>query len=879
MFTEKINMKRFTAILLLAFGMLLLPDYSAQAQWFKSKRAAAKAQRDKEKSKTPYDKIVKADKAESVHGPLLSLHKSEGKIYMEIPTADLGKDMLLASTTSSVSTPQLGTTGFKQSNPVHVRFVQKDSTIVMEVVNTSFVYDKVKEPNLVEADRLNFGNISFLKFDISAHSNDKKAVLFDVSSFFLEDNRFFPVAERRVGPYSVNANLKSNLTRITGLKVFEDNATIKVRRTYSVSLSDSKGNSPLSDYPATFDITFTLLKLPEVPMTPRLADTRLGVFQTRLFVSDTVVGKIVETGFVNRWRIEPSDMEAYLAGKLTKPVKPIVFYIDSAFPAEWKEPIRQGILRWNKAFERIGFKDAVEARDYPTDDPEFDPDNLKYSCLRYIPVAIENAMGPSWVDPRSGEIINASVFVYNDVTKLINSWRFVQTAQVDPRVRSKKMPDEIIASTLQYVVAHEIGHTLGFMHNMAASSAFPVDSLRSASFTQKYGTTPSIMDYARFNYVAQPGDEGVAFEPPFLGVYDYFLVKWTYLPFPHLGGDFRREFIELDKIVKEHEGDPMYRHGVQQFELRIDPSAIEEDLGDDPVKAGGYGMRNLEYIMAHLDEWITDDEDSNHKAALYEEIVGQALRYATNVFMNVSGVYLSQTSESSNLLRTKVVAKEKQRASALWLLRKSLEFDKLGNPSLEKKLYAAANRPFSLYQKYIMSMALAATGKLTFTHYLDSTSYSPLEYSRDVYDFVFDKTIRGDETLTESERTLQRVYVETIARTLESQTQIAIPFALSQSMSEELPIRKYACCADHAHHAQGDPRVSYSGHTLLGFGQGYGEPTELWTATINDAEIYIMSNIQETAALLEKAIARTGDAELKLHYTTLLSKLKQSGRL
>ena len=208
------------------------------------------------------------------------------------------------------------------------------------------------------------------------------------------------------------------------------------------------------------------------------------------------------------------------------------FYIDNTFPEKWKPYLREGVTQWNELFEQIGFKDVVAAKDFPTDDPEFDPDNIKYSCVRYAPSSIENAMGPSWVDPRSGEILNASVYLYHNVIKLISNWLFVQTAQADKDVRTVNIPDEMVGDALRYVLSHEIGHCLGFMHNMGASSTFPVDSLRSPEFTQKYGTTPSIMDYARFNYVAQPGDKerGVKLTPPRFGEYDKYLIKWTYTP-------------------------------------------------------------------------------------------------------------------------------------------------------------------------------------------------------------------------------------------------------------------------------------------------------------------------------------------------------------
>jgi hypothetical protein len=293
-------------------------------------------------------------------------------------------------------------------------------------------------------------------------------------------------------------------------------------------------------------------------MRPRLADSRIGIFLTDMSRINGKKDKIEDFSVINRWNIQPKDLEAWKRGELVEPVKPIVFYLDDAFPALWREPIRRGVLRWNKAFEKIGFKNVMHIEDFPKDDPEFDPDNLKYSCIRYVPAAVANAMGPSWVDPRSGEIINASVLMYNDVVKLAANWRFVQTAQVDERVRGKELPDDVFQESLEYILAHEVGHCLGLMHNMAASSAFPVDSLRSASFTQQHGTTPSIMDYARFNYVAQPGDKGVKLTPPDLGPYDDYVIKYAYTPLPD-----KKDMFDEEKTIRgwidEKVGDPIYR--------------------------------------------------------------------------------------------------------------------------------------------------------------------------------------------------------------------------------------------------------------------------------------------------------------------------------
>ena len=399
------------------------------------------------------------------------------------------------------------------------------------------------------------------------------------------------------GPYRVDADLKPEWIKVTSLKSFANNACISMERNYVTNMTGNSGGVAISNHPVSIGVQFTLALLPEDKMTPRLSDTRLGYFLTpKSIVNDSLID---HASFINRWRVEPKDPAAYFAGQLSEPVKPIVFYIDNAFPEKWKPAMRNAVLRWNKAFERIGFKNVMQAVDFPTNDPNFDPDNFQYSCIRYLPTATENAMGPSWVDPRTGEIITATVLVYNDVVNVINSWRFIQTSQLDPAARTLDMPDSILLPTLEYIVTHEVGHTLGLMHNMAASAAIPTDSLRSASFTQKYGTTASIMDYARFNYVAQPTDKGVSLTPPELGVYDKYAIEWGYRVFPN-SKSFRDDVKPLMALVESHANDPMYRYVLQQSRYRYDPTAIEEDLGDDAVKSSTYGLKNLEYILSIL---------------------------------------------------------------------------------------------------------------------------------------------------------------------------------------------------------------------------------------------------------------------------------------
>ena len=307
--------------------------------------------------------------------------------------------------------------------------------------------------------------------------------------------------------------------------------------------------------------------------------------------------KSERTYLVSRWRLEPKpeDMEKYKRGELVEPVKPIVFYIDPSTPKQWREEIKAGVRDWQAAFEAAGFKNAVIAKDAPEDDEDFDIDDIRYSVITYAASQQANAMGPSVVDPRSGEIIEADVVWWHNVMSLLHTWMRVQTAPIDPRARANKLSDEHMASAIRFVSSHEVGHTFGLKHNMGASHAFPVDSLRSPSFTAKMGgTASSIMDYARFNYVAQPGDKerGVKLTPPHLGLYDYFTIKWLYTPL--LDEKTTDEEVPvLDRWIGEKAGDPVYRYGRQQINSRWDQSSFEEDLGDDPMKSSAYGIKNL----------------------------------------------------------------------------------------------------------------------------------------------------------------------------------------------------------------------------------------------------------------------------------------------
>lgn len=885
----------------LFLSLALVAAAPAEAGIFSFLHKKKKTEKKAEPKKTPYEKILTDRPIQTASGPLMKLHKSDGKLYLDIPKANLGKDLLIGATIASISNPSLGNVGFRNSNPVHFRFIQKDSTVVMDIVNTELLTTAEPTKEMAASIKQNYKNLSFLSFPIKGWSKDSASVLIDASSFFLKDNRFFPVIEGSSSGIEVQEEQRDDLTHIKTLKSFKNNVSILMERSYKATISAGPASRTITNYPVTAGINFTILALPEKPMTPRLSDTRIGIFLTSKNVLHE--GRIEPATFARRWRVEPKDEAAFAAGQLVEPKKPIVYYVDPSFPPVWRKAIDVGVLRWNDAFEKIGFKNVVQVRDYPTDDPEFDPDNLEYTCIRFVPTGVENAMGPSWSDPRSGEIINGSTFIYRGVNSILANWRFIQTAQIDETVRTKKMPEAALQKSLEYVLAHEIGHTLGFMHNMGASFSYPVDSLRSKSFTDKYGTTPSIMDYARHNYVAQVGDPVTNLDPPPIGLYDYYAVEWAYKYFPELKGDFVAENKELCKLIEKHAHDLRYRYGLQQDNPILDPSSLTEDLGDDPIKAGDYGMKNLKFIISHLGEWIKDDESSERKGSLYREALSQAYRYVNNVQVNVAGIYLQQSSESSGIPRYRVVPRDKQRASAQWLLNQARDFSQMSNRELEAILPYAANRPFDLLVNNLQAMAINQTSRLALSAYLDSTSYTPAEYAEDVFNNVFEKTLAGKENLTDQEMRFQALYVKYIGGNVESATRpTAMQVGLTQNSKAdfEASLKGGLDAAPLTPEALRHQLLATNGHVqdasikeaanlcgtcvhgntasqvgFLNFGKGYGEQADLWGNMVNRSAVVLFGYAVKTLELLEKSAKTAKNPEVRAHYQNLHTRLKK----
>lgn len=709
---------------------------------------------------SPYQKLFV--KKHHVEKGLMTVHHLDEKIYVEIPKKLLKKDLAIASTIIRTSENGHGIAGQKPHPLVHIRFEKIDSNICMVNAKHAIRF----EGNIQKSIHDTYISPIMESFKILALSPGANAYVIDMTSFFIENrpelDPFFPGSSITLGGLvSRSTNYKKNRSFISNAKAFKNNVAIESTLSYEYTLK-FQGIPVSVNEPFTAVLSRSIFLLPEEPMDVRLADARIGYFTSRYFVYEENVPMSVSY-LTNKWRIEPSDEAAYLRGELVEPKKKITFYMDNNFPDFWKPYIKEGIESWNIAFERAGFKNVVEVKNFPTDDPDFHVGNMDYSCVMYAPCANPNAMGPSWTDPRTGEILNASVYVYHDLIKVLRDWRFIQTAQIDTAVRKRIFSNDLMGECIRYVCAHEVGHCLGLMHNMAASDAFPVDSLRSVSFTQKYGTTPSIMDYARFNYVAQPEDKGVRLTPPTLGEYDKYAIEWGYRYFGK--ADARRDQQILRKMISDKCGDPIYRYGKQQVLAQpYDPSAQTEDLGDDPVKSARYGIENLKYICRHMDQWFDDDVDFQHQKAMHKGLKAQYSTYLQHVLSQVGGIYLNEKLKGDNVEMYSAVPRDKQREALKFLLSQALNLDWIDQPDLIKNY--EMDSPWSLMlPSMIVQSLVGKAGNVAYGAYLspEKTSYRVREYYQDMIDVIFDKTLKG-MSLTKNDRVCQETFLLSITK-------------------------------------------------------------------------------------------------------------------
>ena len=747
-------------ILIVFTTLLLLPTTQfAQSKKEKEKQAklaAAIAEKKPETTIKEYGKIVTKE-AKSDDG-LFTVHKVDKKYYFEIPNKLLDKDMLLVSRLSKLPSDLGGgyVNAGSETNEQLVVWQRFQDKVLLKVKSSNAVADP-SLPISISVKNNNYEPVLFA-FDIVAFSLNAENTVIDVTKFYSTDVKAISGLSASMRETYKVKGLDDTRSFITAVKSFPMNIEVVQDFTYNAS------NPPMMKDAETISIQMnqSMILLPEIPMQPRLADPRVGWFTMDQIDYGSDQLKSDSKTFIRRWRLDPKDPKAYARGELVEPIKPIVYYIDPATPEKLRKYIKQGIEDWQKPFETAGFKNAIIAKDPPTkeEDPDFSPENIRYSVIRYVASTTRNAVGPSVSDPRTGEIIESDVIWYHNHLRSYRNRYLLETAAANPSARTLNTSDEEMGEMMRYVIAHEVGHALGFPHNMGASSAYDVENYRNGFFTQKSGIAASLMDYARFNYIAQPGDKGIRYIRQ-MGPYDHYAVNWGYRVILNAASP-ETETATLDKWIMDKAGDLNYKFGKQSSSF--DPTSQTEDIGNNSMKASSYGLKNLEFVAANLSKW-TSDVTNNYEDLdeLYKEMLDVWSRYIGHVVTNVGGVYENTKKPNQKGSVYDVVPKVKQQEAMQWL-----HINAFASPTWLVNVGTLKNIDYSGYTERFRSLqvrhlnsvlSFERIGRLIDTEIVGANNYNALDLLQDMRKGIWKEAVTATN-VSIYRRNLQRAYLE-----------------------------------------------------------------------------------------------------------------------
>lgn len=623
---------------------ILLPDLLMAQETSEKKPMVKDSTKTAKKEKTFHDIIT--DKAQSMQG-MLNVHKVADKHYFEIPDELFGRDIMTVTRMSK--TPTGAGYGGEAANRQVIRFENgPNKKVFIRVINYINVGTDSLQPIFQAVENSNVAPI-VAAFDVKAVRKDT-SVLIEVDQFFNNPPQIFDLRPFTKQRYNLT-RLEKDKSYLESIRAYPINVEIRSVRTYAskqpnINARSSQPNRTtylsggLTAGVVSFEMNTSMVLLPEKPMRRRFFDPRVGIFPNRYTVFDDASQRAKTETFALRWRLEAkneADAKKQQRGQLIEPKKPIVFYIDPATPLQWRSYLKQGVNDWQVAFEQAGWKNAIMAKDWPEQDTTMSLEDARFSVIRYFASNIQNAYGPNIHDPRSGEIIESHIGWYHNVMKLLKSWYTTQTAAVDPRARLNEFDPELMGELVRFVSAHEVGHTIGLQHNFGASYATPVEKLRDKTFIDVNGHTSSIMDYARFNYVAQPED-GIENLIPGVGDYDKWAIEWNYKPIYEATDEYEEKKILNQLYLDKAEGNVRLHYITQGSPY--DPRAQSEDLGDNSMIASEYGIQNLKRILPNAINWTKEEaEDFDMADELYNNVFNQFRRYIGHVSKWVGGEF------------------------------------------------------------------------------------------------------------------------------------------------------------------------------------------------------------------------------------------------